>query len=99
VNKTPLTATARRCAIAAAGTTLAIGALAGTAGPAGAAPAGPNSSASCVGQIFVPQALEDPAAFVAKIAEVKEIAGSFGVAIGGAQGGPGLAHWPNCAPE
>lgn len=99
MNKAPLSSAARRCAIIAAGTTLAIGALAGTAGPAGATPQGPTGNASCVAQIFVPQAHDDPAAFVARIAEVRDMAGTFGVAIGGAQGGPGLAHWPDCAPE
>jgi hypothetical protein len=98
MTKAHLSPTTRRCAIAAAGTALAIGGLAGTAGPAGATPTGPNSNASCVAQVFVPQVLDDPAAFVARIAEVKDIAGTFGVAIGGAKGGPGLAHW-DCAPE
>ena len=97
------TSTPRRLAVAATGAALAIGTLVGAAGTAAATPNGPDGSASCVAQVFVPQAHDDPAAFVAKIAEVKDIAASegtknFGSAIGGALGGPGLAHW-DCAPE
>lgn len=95
MNTASPSSTARRCAIAA----LVISATVVTAAPVSAAPQGPDGNASCVAQIFVPQALGDPAAFVDKIAEVKGIAGNFGVAIGGAQGGPGLAHWPDCDPE
>jgi hypothetical protein len=97
MNHAVLTSTTRRIAVATAAAALAVGTLA-VAGTASATPTGPNSSASCVGQIFVPQALDDPAAFVSRIAEVKDIAASegtknFGSAIGGALGGPGLAHW------
>ena len=50
-------------------------------------------------QVFFLQTRDDPAAFVARIADVKDFAGTFGVAIGGSKGGPGLAHWPGCAPD
>jgi hypothetical protein len=98
MNHARLTSTTRRLATAAATAALAVGTVAGAAGPAAATPNGPSANSSCVAQIFVPQALDDPAAFVAKIAEVKQIAASegtknFGSAIGGALGGPGLAHW------
>ena len=97
MNQARLTSTTRRLATAAATAALAVGTVAGAAGTAAATPNGPSASSSCVAQIFVPQALDDPAAFVAKIAEVKEIAAAdgqnFGSAIGGALGGPGLAHW------
>lgn len=102
MNHARLTSTTRRLATAAAIAALAVGTVAGAAGAA-ATPNGPSASSSCVAQIFVPQALDDPAAFVAKIAEVKQIAASegtknFGSAIGGALGGQGLAHW-DCPPS
>lgn len=84
---------------AAASAALALCVTALAASPAGASsPSAPSGNASCVGQIFVPQVLDDPAAFVARIAEIKTFAPSFGAAIGGAQGGPGLAHW-ECQPQ
>jgi predicted MFS family arabinose efflux permease len=93
----------RRSAGAVAAALLAIAATGLAAAPASAAAQEPDARASCVALVFVPQALDDPAAFVAKIAEVKAIAASegtrnFGSAIGGALGGPGLAHW-DCSHE
>ena len=35
--------------------------------------------------------------FVARTADVKDFAGTFGVAIGGSKVGPD--HWPGCAPD
>ncbi|GAA4047590.1 hypothetical protein [Agromyces indicus] len=67
-----------------AATGLAIVGSVGLAAPASAIEAGPSSNASCVGQIFVPQATGDPGAIAMRIAEIRGFAGTgFGPAIAG----------------
>ncbi|QIK66373.1 hypothetical protein G7072_08380 [Nocardioides sp. HDW12B] len=59
-----------------AATVLLAGSVA-LAAPASAAPTGPavqsrvSDSASCVGKVFVPQALDDPGTVARRIAEIK----------------------------
>jgi hypothetical protein len=56
----------------------------GLAAPASAVEAGVSPNASCVGQVFVPQATGDPGAIAARVAEIKGYGfGSFGSIIGG----------------
>lgn len=47
---------------------VALGGSAHAAAPKG----GPSDNASCVGQIFAPQATDEPGAVAARIAEIKE---------------------------
>ncbi|KRF00667.1 hypothetical protein ASG88_09410 [Nocardioides sp. Soil777] len=76
---------------------LATAAALGAAAPASAEPrpevTDPN--ASCVGQVFAPQAVHlEPGAIAARIAEIKGfIPVSFGAVIGD------FARWPDCSPE
>jgi hypothetical protein len=64
----------------------------GLAAPAVAAEHGPNPNASCVGQVFVPQATGEPKAIALRIAEIKSFGfGSFGSIIGGS-----FAHLEDC---
>ncbi len=63
----------------------------GLAAPASAAESTVNPNASCVGQVFVPQAVGDPGAIARRIAEIKGFGfGSFGSIIGG------FARWEDC---
>ncbi|WP_430647301.1 hypothetical protein [Agromyces sp. GXS1127] len=65
-------------------TGLAVIGTIGLAAPATAAESGPSPNASCVGQIFVPQATGDPGAIAMRIAEIRGFAGTgFGPAIAG----------------
>lgn len=73
---------ARTIIIGAAG--LAVIGSIGLAAPAVAAESGPSQNASCVGEVFVPQATGDPGAIAARVAEIKGYGfGSFGSIIGG----------------
>ncbi|MFC5788440.1 hypothetical protein EDM22_03135 [Agromyces tardus] len=64
----------------------------GLAAPASAAESTVNPTASCVGQVFVPQAVGDPGAIARRIAEIKswDIA-KFGWIIGD------FARWEDCS--
>jgi len=61
----------RSTTLRAAAVALAVGGTVALASPASAAPGGPSSHASCVGQVFVPQATGDPQAIAVRIAEIK----------------------------
>lgn len=64
----------------------------GVAAPASAVEAEVNPNASCVGQVFVPQAVGEPGAIAARVAEIKGFGfGSFGSIIGG-----WFAHSEDC---
>ena len=68
-----------------------IGSL-GLAAPASAAPTAVGPNASCVGQVFVPQAVGEPGAIARRIAEIKSfIPVSFGAVIGD------FARWEDCS--
>jgi hypothetical protein len=73
-------------------------ALAGSialAAPASAVESKVSPNASCVGQVFVPQAVGEPGAIAARVAEIKGYGfGSFGSIIGGS-----FAHWEDCYPD
>lgn len=80
---------ARTIILGAAG--LAVVGSIGLAAPAVAAEHTPSPNASCVGQVFQPQATGDPGAIARRIAEIKSfIPVSFGVVIGD------FARWENC---
>lgn len=80
---------ARTIILGAAG--LAVVGSIGLAAPASAAESKVNPHASCVGQTFVPQAVGEPGAIAARIAEIKSfIPVSFGVVIGD------FARWEDC---
>jgi hypothetical protein len=67
----------------------------GLAAPASATESRVNPNASCVGQVFVPQAVGEPGAIAARVAEIKGFGfGSFGSIIGGS-----FAHWEDCYPD
>ncbi|GGI46195.1 hypothetical protein BCL57_001358 [Agromyces flavus] len=81
---------ARTIALSAAG--LALAGTLGLATPATAAPNPVSPHASCVGQTFVPQAVGEPGAIAARIAEIKSfIPVSFGAVIGD------FARWEDCS--
>ena len=81
---------ARTIALSAAG--LAVLGTLGLAAPASAAPPAVSPNASCVGQTFVPQAVGEPGAIAARIAEIKSfIPVSFGAVIGD------FARWEDCS--
>lgn len=83
---------ARTIIIGAAG--LAVIGSVGLAAPASAVESKVNPNASCVGQVFVPQAVGEPGAIAARIAEIKSfIPVSFGVVIGD------FARWEDCSGE
>lgn len=83
---------ARTIIIGAAG--LAVIGSIGLAAPASAVESKVNPNASCVGQTFVPQAVGEPGAIAARIAEIKSfIPVSFGVVIGD------FARWEDCSGE
>ncbi|KGN40362.1 hypothetical protein N801_14520 [Knoellia aerolata DSM 18566] len=65
---------------------------AGAVGLASPAAAGPSPHASCVGQVFVPQATGDPRAIAVRIAEIK---GFIDVPWGQVVSDL-LAHWDGC---
>ncbi|CAN7237148.1 hypothetical protein [Knoellia sp. LjRoot47] len=61
----------RSTTLRAAAVVLAVAGTVAVASPASVAPAGPSGKASCVGQIFVPQATGDPQAIALRIADIK----------------------------
>ena len=64
----------------------------GLAAPASAVEPNVSPNASCVGQVFVPQATGEPKAIALRIAEIKGFGfGSFGSIIGGS-----FAHLEDC---
>lgn len=66
----------------------------GLATPASAVESHANPDASCVGTTFVPQAVGEPGAIAARIAEIKSfIPVSFGAVIGD------FARWEDCSGE
>ena len=80
---------ARTIILGAAG--LAVVGSIGLAAPAVAADHGPNPNASCVGQVFQPQATGDPGAIARRIAEIKSWdVGKFGWIISD------FARWEDC---
>ncbi|MGR0319017.1 hypothetical protein [Agromyces sp. ZXT2-3] len=84
---------ARTIILGAAG--LAVVGSIGLAAPATAAERGPSPNASCVGQVFQPQAVGEPGAIAARVAEIKGFGvGSFGSIIGG-----WFVHWEDCYPD
>lgn len=74
-------------AVAAAGSMIVA-----TPASASPGPAGPSSHASCVAQVFVPQATGDPQAIAVRIAEIK----GFIVVPWGQVVEELLAHWDGC---
>jgi hypothetical protein len=81
---------ARTIIIGAAG--LAVIGSVGLAAPASAVEVGVSPNASCVGQVFVPQATGDPGAIADRIAEIKGFGfGKFGWIISD------FARWEDCA--
>ena len=84
----------RKTVLAAAAAVALVGSIA-LASPASAAESKVNPHASCVGQVFVPQAVGEPGAIAARVAEIKGFGfGSFGSIIGG-----DFAHWDDCYPD
>jgi hypothetical protein len=84
----------RRTILAAAAGVALVGSI-GLAAPASAVEPKVNPNASCVGQVFVPQAVGEPGAIAARVAEIKGYGfGSFGSIIGGS-----FAHWEDCYPD
>jgi hypothetical protein len=74
---------------------LAVASSIGLATPAWAVESKVSPNASCVGQVFVPQAVGEPGAIAARVAEIKGYGfGSFGSIIGGS-----FAHWEDCYPD
>jgi hypothetical protein len=83
-----------RTILAAAAGIALVGSIA-LAAPASAAESKVSPKASCVGQVFVPQAVGEPGAIAARVAEIKGYGfGSFGSIIGGS-----FAHWEDCYPD
>lgn len=73
---------------------LVVAASVGFAAPASAVESRVNPHASCVGQTFVSQAVGEPGAIAARIAEIKSfIPVSFGAVIGD------FARWEDCSGE
>ncbi|GGB78387.1 hypothetical protein N798_03080 [Knoellia flava TL1] len=74
---------------------LAVAGAVALASPASAAPNGPSDHASCVGQVFVPQATGDPRAIALRIAEIKPWSEDpWGQVVSDL-----LAHWDGCKGE
>lgn len=61
----------RRTVISSAAAAIAVAGSIALATPASAAASGPSANASCVGQVFVPQATGDPGTIARRIAEIK----------------------------